>query len=511
MEKRFNKTLFAWAMVLLVLFSLVITTGATASTTAFAESSEYTSVMDDLQKDKNFKIGDFYADVNDNGLQVIQIAESEDKELFVYVFQPSALIRELTATHISIATDKDNLKPEMYSLTLLSRSGVFGKYLVDKLTVKDDDLRCYEIISIFRKWDEKIDIPAAGGNKIDEVSFEVAQLWSANTLKSGDVRYHCEATEVITVTGKLCGFLRYGSGIVFGGENVDAWFVAFSTDKPIYELLAADVYYISTEYVVGRSDEIQFGEGYTPPPAGIDSIIAMSKAHGEQEEITKTVTFTDSGTTALEGYDWLDEYQERIQSSYLTRKAYVFDRIQTVEEFKKGEKLSGGTKDDLEGLSWVLRFIETPYVWTVWSGAEGHSIEQDVDYFGYHWEWINQHWYEISSVSLLRMDLKFSKDGKVYSLGVVDNMQTSGRKPSGGGFIGKGTPWWVYLIIVLAVLLILLPILAIIFPPVWAVLKIVFKGIGIGIKYLFIGLWWLICLPFKGIKKLIDRRKRSGG
>ena len=32
-------------------------------------------------------------------------------------------------------------------------------------------------------------------------------------------------------------------------------------------------------------------------------------------------------------------------------KVHVFDRIQTVEEFKDGEKLTGGTKEGLEGLS----------------------------------------------------------------------------------------------------------------------------------------------------------------
>ena len=53
---------------------------------------------------------------------------------------------------IGIAT----LYYQNYKLSLLDRQGVFGKYRVDGLTVKNDALRYYDISSIFRAWDETI-------------------------------------------------------------------------------------------------------------------------------------------------------------------------------------------------------------------------------------------------------------------------------------------------------------------------------------------------------------------
>jgi uncharacterized membrane protein len=56
-------------------------------------------------------------------------------------------------------------------------------------------------------------------------------------------------------------------------------------------------------------------------------------------------------------------------------------------------------------------------------------------------------------------------------------------------------------------LAILLPVLSIFFPAFRAVLTAVFKGISTAIVWLLKGLVFLICLPFKGIKALIEKIK----
>ena len=57
--------------------------------TAEAESVTYTNVLEDLRKDSSFDTGNYPANTTDYTLQVIQLAESADRELFVYVYQPS--------------------------------------------------------------------------------------------------------------------------------------------------------------------------------------------------------------------------------------------------------------------------------------------------------------------------------------------------------------------------------------------------------------------------------------
>ena len=92
---------------LLGLFSA--TTCIAPSTVAIASAAEspdikYTSVLEDLQKDATFDINDYPYAAGDYSLQVIQIAESVNDKLFVYVYQPSAPSRLLEATTIRIST-----------------------------------------------------------------------------------------------------------------------------------------------------------------------------------------------------------------------------------------------------------------------------------------------------------------------------------------------------------------------------------------------------------------------
>ena len=129
--------------------------------TAKAEETEniqYTSVVKDLQKDESFNVEAYPSNAEDYSMQVIQIAESVNKELFLYVYQPSDEVKELTATKVSLSTAiNENFYPLLYDLTLISTEGVFDKYKVEGLTVKDDAVRYYSIVRLQRDFDETIE------------------------------------------------------------------------------------------------------------------------------------------------------------------------------------------------------------------------------------------------------------------------------------------------------------------------------------------------------------------
>ena len=72
----------------------------------YAESVNggYSNVLDDLKSDPNFDENLYPVNETDYSLQVVQIAESTDGELLVYVYQPSNGIKDYTATSINIST-----------------------------------------------------------------------------------------------------------------------------------------------------------------------------------------------------------------------------------------------------------------------------------------------------------------------------------------------------------------------------------------------------------------------
>lgn len=119
---------------------------------------------------------------------------------------------------------------------------------------------------------------------------------------------------------------------------------------------------------------------------------------------------------------------------------------------------------------------------------------------------------------------KFVTAGKTYNLGAVSDKITGGDEPSGGapdlGWFDllckwleqvTGVPAWVWKIIICALpFVILLPILSAIFPIVGQILSAVLKGIGTAFVWLCKGVFWIICLPFKGIAALVRKIRNKG-
>ena len=76
----------------LIVTLCVFLTGAQIFSAVAAESeNEKTAsgVLEDLSKDVSFNTENYLSNAKDYSLSVIQLAESADKELFIYVYQPS--------------------------------------------------------------------------------------------------------------------------------------------------------------------------------------------------------------------------------------------------------------------------------------------------------------------------------------------------------------------------------------------------------------------------------------
>lgn len=433
----------------------VITTAAQTPLVARAESITYSGVMEDLKKDTSFNPGNYPTKADDYSLQIIQLAESSDKELFVYVYQPSGKAKNFKASSINISTTiNDSISYLNYKLELLNSNGVFYKYKVSGLMVKDESVRYYAISSIYRPFDESIDKQASGGNTVTEVNYAVNKQYCFGEI-NGKPYVNCVDIETIVVTDKFVGFVRYPDGFKLYVGACDSHFVAFNTNKPMDKLLEADVYYTTQEYSSSWAAFV-----------------------GENE------TFGDKA----DKYAYL-KYSDKVEHTGggLFAGTYKWDRIQTVDDFIKNEdreqifsgavidvkissKLTDAALNELKGKKWVLRFTETDY--TLWSGQGSYGTFSTI----------------VGDVTILR--LKFETDGITYNLGVIDNKQSGSKDPSNETDIdislNKRGKMILYLLMLILLIILLAPIL----------------------PYIIRLVVWIITLPFKGISAAVKSAKR---
>ena len=422
---------------------------------ARAASIEYSGVLDDLKKDASFQESNYPECPTDFSLNIIQIAESVNKELFVYVYQPSGERKNFTASSINISTTiNDAISFMNYKLDYLNSDGVFYKYIVRDFTVKDEPVRYYAITSIYRPFDGSIDAGTGNDNTITEVNYAINKQYCFGTI-NGNQYVNCVDIETIVVTDKFVGFVRYMDGFKLYVGACDSHFVAFNTDKPMDKLLEADVYYTTQAY---SSAWVMFA--------------------GTSEEFG----------AKSDNYAYL-KYTDKVEHNGggLFAGTYTWDRIQTVEDFianenrdniyhgaiidvKYSTKLTDTAMQELQGKRWVLRFAETDY--TFWTGDSAYGTFATI----------------VGDVTILR--LKFETDGITYNLGVIDNKQTGGKEPSNETEIdvtlnkrGKTLLWLLLLILLIVLLAPVLP-------------------------YVLRAIVWLISLPFKAIAAIVKAIKR---
>lgn len=401
-----KKAYLTFGPVFVIVIFLTLLLGVSCSfSSAYAEDSiTYSNVVDDLSESEYFDVSDYPVDNSNYGLYVLTIAESNDGELFIYVYQP-CFVKNFRATSVSMSVSTgNNISPMFYGLSFINKSGTLYKYKVADCTVSSNSVRYYEIYSIFRRYDSAIDdAPSDSSQTINEVSFQVAKKWAISS-SGGNYSMDAVDVEVITITDKFVGFVRYPDGFVWLGVSgaCDSHFVAFSTDKPIDRLFQADVYYTSQSY---HRDWAQTS--------------GAIETYGSILENTVTLNYTDKSS---------------YQGGGLFAYKYVWNRIESVSDFisntenssiysgailnvSTGTTINDEVKRSLQSKQWVLRFTETSYHHES-AGSGLSAIAQTSSTL-------------VGNVSILR--LCFETDGVVYNLGVVDNKQTGSTQPVNHG------------------------------------------------------------------------------
>ena len=448
------RVLSAIALTVVLVLTAVFGGGFAAPAAYAAEGTAYSNVLDDLQKDGAFDMGDYPEKDGDYNLYVEQIAEGTGGELFLYVYQPyTGSEYDLTATSVNISTGiNDNLYYQNYPLTLLNSSGVFHKYLVEGFELKADVVRYYDISAIYRTFYADIDEGLGEGDTgtVDGYAISVARLWTACTL-NGEVSYSRTDTTVVTIRPeqKYVGYVRYLDGYQPGfwwvtGYDNDRWYVAFNSDFEIGDLYEADVMYSYRTYKTtytwwGSQSQTEYGEAVE------NYVVTLSQDRIVENQLTGI---------------WGQQHEWR--------------EIESVETFIGSNDLTDETKEILSDKQWVLSFAATEYV------RDGSGTEVTYSRSGT----------EVYNVSILR--LKFETDGKVYNLGVVDSIVTpdpeappdnNPDEPDLGNW-GEWN-WLKYVLVAIgAIILILLlsPILPLIVQAVFRIISLPFKGIAAIVK-----------------------------
>ena len=480
-----NKQIKSGIMVIVFVFMLVLGLFAGQGfTPAFADTLSFSSVIQDLSSDKSFNFLDYPEKSDDYSINVIQIVESEQGNLFLYTYQPCQNSFPLVATQINMSLSETVDGTKLYDLKQVSTWGVFAKYLINDVKVSSTAIRYYNITSIYRVWDKAIDGEPDNGNIKKAKYFRVGKCYTAETV-DGFVKYSCKNVDVIEIINPFVDFISYGQqsnwDYIFGVTKwTDIHYIAFSTNKKIDTLKEADVTYTTQSYhFTGKN-----GEGYT---------------YGEKS-VPQYITLTGKEEIGIDGYE-----------------KYTWNSIYRAEDFIKTTELTGTAKTEVEKSEFVLVFYKTPFVeQEKWSIMQGHYKEADG--------------IKVSDVSILR--LMFETDGICYNLGALMDKQEgdniAGNKPQ-----NEDIGFWAYIwrcivrlfdgtatlteqivaIVVIAIcvsaLPILLTVLSLCVPAVGAVMKTILNAIFTAIKYFFIGLWYVISAPFRFIAWII--RNIKGG
>lgn len=490
-------------MLAFVVFVIPVTNTAFADSEADKPNIRYTDVVTDFNADPNFDYAKYPVNGEDHGIYLIQVAEGVNKELFAYIYCPSKLSSDIGCwmRFNTLQNSAEGIKD--YKLNYLSSSGTLSKWLVEDFTVSSDNIRYYNIVQLMRSWYTYIDGDPTdeNGNIQKTKAYEVRSCITASTQKD-KVVYESTALETITITYKDIGVLTYEktSGPAMYREY--CFYAGIATDRRMDKLVEADVTFKSVYYLLDTPED---------------------KKYEDHEKKLRA-----------------DEYVDSQYGATFWTKKHTWSRIQSVDDFKSTEALTETAIEALEKAQWVLRFHQEFVYWN----EIIHKIP--LSYYG------------VDGFTVLR--LKFITEGVVYDLGIVDNEKEldpesppdggnhenvnpgdedtsfnkkpwfpdwpgsgsgdSGSDGSGGGFwdkvgafftdlwngikdffTGKSPTWGYWLVIGIAAILLFVILFAVIpglFPAFLSLLKYIGKGII-----------WLITLPVRGIKKLVNYIKEK--
>ncbi len=372
---------------LCLLFSYVCTLFVSSA----AEEETHSDVLNDLRFDETFDINDYPSVANDYSLSVISIAEGDEKELYLYVYQPSHDTLNLEASTVLlydefVADPNDEFHPKRYFLELVSTYGVFDKYLVKGYEVSDEPYRYYNIVSLYRPFNSQIDTSSVATT---EIAYNVGQQWCVYYFNDV-IHYEKSVLQTLELEYTLNSFVRFFDGITLGSLGGvytagDAHFVCFNAlNYQIEHIYDADISFKTRDV----------------------SINSIGDTYGDWSEVQ---------------YKYLSEEDNvTFEGAGLGGKKYKWNRIMSAEDFVQkmdDQDVSwiDADRDTILKSQWVFAFVETPY-----DSSSSGALYQFRDYV------------EVGSVGVLR--IKFhDTTSKIYNLGVVGDITSSQTTPSGVG------------------------------------------------------------------------------
>ena len=450
--------------VILAIMSILFCSISFKLTASAEETTAYTDVLEDLQKDESFKKENFLVDDNKDSINLFQIAESSDKELFLYVFQPNHKVRTIQLTKIKMAITAVSQNFNVYELTVLSFKDGFFKCKVEDFIVSDDDRRIYDISTIYRKiedYDNETDTVVEKGAK--------GKRFVAKTI-DGNVYYSVNDIIVEEVVSQYAGFIRYYDNSLFGKsgydyEDYDSFFLAFSTKNKIENLISAEV----EAYVYSRTFVHNSVLGFNYP---------------DKDKYSETLPVKKEFNVVRGIYD---SYKT---PGLLNVKEYSWNQIQTVEEFKAEKNLTLNKDINIDSNQWVLRFFNAPYI------TDGKNYL----FFGT----TTRTQYCVEGVVCTM--LTFTSNDDIFMLGVVDNILKPSKNPSGTvSTMPNSDGLWDMIQKAISLVLIIV-VCGVIFAILSPFIPMIVKGIALVFSWIVKGIWWVICLPFKLIGKLFKRK-----
>lgn len=389
MKQAGKKTYYAVILLIAIFFIFIFQTGGGAvyrtAVSARADTSNFSSVLADLQKDGNFKLSDYPENPKDYSIQVIQIAESESGNLFLYTYQPCQNTRNLTATKINMSLSETADDTGIYGLEQVSTWSVFCKYEVNGVKVSSAAMRCYNITSIYRDFIKDIDKETGNGNITNGKAYDVGQGWKVTT-QGETLTYEMLKVETVEIINPFTSYVRRKKNQSHNYYFQDNYYVAFRTNRNIEELLSATVEYRIQDYFYKENNVLGFGD-----------TAFWDKATFSNERRTKKDVYCDE-------VNELNQDGFNLFGIFDLNKKFSWKRIQSSEDFVNNAGASASDNEQIKKLQWVLMFDET----SVYRYESGGLIAR--------YEETGQ---IIDEVTILR--LEFVENGITYNLGAVSD------------------------------------------------------------------------------------------
>lgn len=400
---------------IMFIFSILFSNLLNLSPILISANDNYTSVIEDLSNDKNFRESDYPIIDKKYTLEIIEIAESNNKELFIYVYNPSMMLNPESINLSSSDINNPSPNYKNYDIIGVSWVGTLEKYVVKDFEVSDLTTRTYRISTIFRSFYRSIDSSNSNGNTTNSVGHKVGITWTFKDNNDGTLSIDKESLNVIQITDKYVGMIRYLEGCFLKTEACDSHYVAFSTDFKIDDLQSAYLHYKYT--TISRKGHAFDLLGNKSPSTDFwgKGIFKEPRASFSKEVERET----------SDGVKYINLSREEIveSSGSLFTRPYEYARIQSVEEFiDKENHVDEEVISKIENKDWVLRFAEYPYVYNEWFELDINTTK--VDHESYKWK------EERTLVSeVLILELTFKTNGVTYSLPTIDNKTTGSNNP----------------------------------------------------------------------------------